>query len=208
MSSPSKVPPNVLAALGLLGSVGCDSETSKTVEKSERSTKTIDPADDGRSNPGDDPRNQDEDDAHLGPCLKMAPVGPCLEMMPDTGLNTPKTTELKGPRLGPCLKIAFDDDSTLKSPDTPPAGPDGVGPCLDFAPESIPPPMDVCLSIAPPPTGPLKDDSQACLSEIPDESQGRQTTPHVRDEALARVLDSGVLPPDVAERVEDLSEWL
>ena len=204
MSPPTKVPPNVLAALGLLGGVGCDTQDSNEVDADERSTKSRDK--NGEERHGIEEEKVDEPDGSpLPPGLTIEPVGPGLDLIPGTGLKGPRGSETKGPRLGPCLKIAFDDDASLRRPVTTPAGGDGVNSTFDLVPDFVPPPMDVCLSIAPPPGGPLKQDSQPCLSEIPDDSQGRHVTPEIRDSALVRVLDSGVLPPDVAERVEDFS---
>ena len=184
--------------------MGCGDERSKTGDDDEgatedaSSTKTSSSKTSSSKTSSTKTGDHDDDEIPLGACLNMAPIGPCLEMVPDP--PSPKE-----PRLGPCLKISYQDDETIDQ--TPPKVDPGVplGPCLDIAPADPPPVMDVCLSIAPPPDGPLKDDSQACLSEIPDDSQGMRLAPRPRDEALARVLDSGVLPPDVAERVEDLS---
>jgi hypothetical protein len=79
--------------------------------------------------------------------------------------------------VGPCLEPPFDAGPCLSPPYD--AGPDaedaGVGPCLDIDPDAGQPDADVTMAPAP--------------------------RPNSRAAVQSRLLASGVLPPDVAERL-------
>ncbi len=115
------------------------------------------------------------------PCLSV-PLNVCLSPPVDTG-------------VGPCLEPMPVDPPPADEPpadeppaDEPPPDEPPLGPCLKPLP---PPEHQVCLSPPlPPKPAPAGDQGQL------DEPQ-----PGTRRAALLKVIGSGVLPPDVADRV-------
>ena len=121
----------------------------------------------------------------VGPCLKVArptpviqpvPVGPCLELAPDPKPQVMPCLDFAEPepvRVGPCLRVAR------------PRPPKGK--CLS----KIEPPVQPCLSPPPAPPPP---------PTIPEaEQEGRVPSP-VQD-VVAALIEEGVLPDDVRERL-------
>lgn len=134
-----------------------------------------------------------DDDAHLGPCLKVAEpedpvVTPCLSMPPDE------------PQIVPCLEVA--------PPEHPPEDPE-IGPCLKIAPAEPPPKeprVGPCLRVAPPRETPV----EPCLSIAPPSDRGRPTKPSApkedsgataRADIVEKLADS--LPADVLAKLRD-----
>jgi len=176
--SKSKLPPAVLAALGLSACVdGCGPEDLPLVGRlfeHDAPDETVMPC---LSLPPDTgtPHPDAGDFPPLHPCLKVAippqpPVTPCL---------SPPLKPQPPIRVGPCLRVA----PTQK----PVVTPMPVGPCLKMAPE------------------PAK---QKCLSHIealglPESGDQGSLKPSPRADVLASLVIGGVLPSDVLDRIEN-----
>ncbi|MCB9677882.1 MAG: hypothetical protein H6737_22465 [Alphaproteobacteria bacterium] len=133
-------------------------------------------------------------------------VGPCLEMMPCLS-PPPIDTD-----AGPCLNVPEPEPPGLcliARPAVPITQPIRVGPCLKIRrPEPIPePPVAPCLK----PVAPPRPSVKPCLDFVvppqaplptpaPDDQSGLVLPDRV--EVLATLLDSGILPPDVLDRID------
>lgn len=177
-----RLPPSVLAALGLLSSCqSCDPPQHpclSIVEQPDQPPSTIPEVPLGACL---------EPLPVLGPCLKPAmdpPLQPCLSVVaPRDRPTTVVHPCLSPPPMHPCLSIAL--------PDPP------VQPCLEY----VEPPHK-CLSKAPdPPEAPVAP----CLSEAPI-SPCLDVNPEgarsVERPSIAQVLRRGVLPDDVVARLK------
>jgi hypothetical protein len=98
--------------------------------------------------------------------------------------------KMDGCGVGPCLDVAVDTDTDSVGPCLSPidTDTDTVGPCLDYDTDTDTDPVGPCLS---PPIDTDTDTDTAA----PSERRGG------RADARERVLDRGVLPADVAERL-------
>lgn len=97
---------------------------------------------------------------------------PCLDFATETDTDSDSDSD----SVGPCLDYDTDTDS------------DSVGPCLDVPPDTDTDTVGPCLS------PPIDTDTDTDTS-APSERRGD------RSDARNRVLDRGVLPADVAERL-------
>lgn len=107
-------------------------------------------------------------------CARTPPtVGPCLSQPYDPSAG----------EVGPCLSPPAEDPAEPTEPEPEPTEPE--------------PPVGPCLS----PPAPSTSVSDASGSSVSLDVADAPEAPGTRRDALARVLDRGTLPPDVAERL-------
>lgn len=176
-----RLPPSVLAALGLLSSCqSCDPPQHPCLSVVEQP----------------DPPPTTIPEVPVGACLEPPPVlGPCLKPSID-------------PPLQPCLSVAPPprdpfNPATLHPCLSPP--PPSVHPCLSLAPPSVhpcleyaEPPPHKCLSKIDPPVAPCLSEAPItpCLDVNPEGARS------IDRPATARVIERGVLPEDLVARLK------
>lgn len=130
------------------------------------------------------------EEPEVGPCLSPPfDVGPCLgSLPPDAG---PDAGE-----VGPCLSLDAGEVGPCLSPPLPDAGDEDAG-------DEDAGPIGPCLSL-PPPDAEVDDDAGE-TDASPDVAEApRPRGPQLaRMEAIKRLSQRGVLPPDVAARLVD-----